>query len=149
VPSGHRQHHRLAEHRRPGDQVGLVDGQQGYERVDLAVAEDRERVAEVGLAHLHVAAGTALPVAVEPIGQQVGDARCLETDAEEAARAAARVRRPCDTRLDLGERRAEVVAQDGADRGERHPAARPVEERRSDLPFQLSDGLADAGLRHP
>jgi hypothetical protein len=69
VVGGHDEHVRLGEDDGPDGEIGLLDGQPGDERVDVAVAEWFERLKEGAVADLQALLGVAGAEGV-PVGAQ-------------------------------------------------------------------------------
>jgi hypothetical protein len=125
---GDGEHSRLADQDGPGDQIRFLDRQHQEQEIDLVGAEEREPVAELVLADLNVASRVQRLEGRGDLQHETAGRGAEEADAQRALNVASGRDRAGDARLDLLERRPEVIAQAPADRRERDLTARALEQ---------------------
>ncbi len=152
VPAGVRVAVGDGERQRPGredrahHQRVVPDRRQHHRRVDLPPVHRAERVGERDLRDLRRALRVGVPEGRDRPQERVVR-RPLEADAEHAPEAARRVPHLADRRDDRVEGGPQPRVQLLAERGEPHPAARPVDQPPADPALQRPQQLTDPALR--
>jgi hypothetical protein len=116
--------------------------------LDLALPQQAEAVAELVLPDLHLAVGVSGLEHLGHLEHELAGGGAHEAHPQHAADPAGRADGPVDPVLDLLEGGTQVVLEPAADRGQLHPPAGPLEQRRPDAALQLLDRLAHPGRRH-